>query len=1839
MSDSEDSDLDEGPNVTRYRTKIVYESTYPYVHLEPPDVIYERWDKISVEEKKKMGHLLHVAVFWWHILIRQQDNHTTTTWAVQMGFLDSNVSNDLSLRRLDKIEILESILRAMEKGILRPDLTRQLISISTSFSMNRDCLADAMRWLEQAEGPYITSRVQELGPRAVCVGTLEFIFNEYSHYVKVMGCSRKRMRKDLCVTPEKWHIDKSEEMKNKGNELFQKKKYDVAVKWYSKAIKFHSENHILYGNRALCYLRSEKYLKAVGDGKRATLLQPHWAKGHYRFCDGLFYLGEHSRALEANRIAQELCSADPDGLRDLQQQHGRFLSEMKEMKAEVKLKKSEAKRVPTKRPESVSRAEGLQHCSDCPDKGTEQKTNTGVTKKEAEERTEEGDATGEDSKTEEGSRTTKEMVKSEMADRKARRAEPHASEKHAVRNKHSALPEKTAPPCGKEQFISIVQDAHTALADQRYRNAEQAFAQALTAVTSSEIKELGLSELDRMLLMYGYAMALLETGQPEELAKAEEKLNEISSKGERTFQSLVLYAMGKVLLKENRFGKALQQFSDALLMVSRQITPGKLTWPTTKVTVKETCLEYLKDCLENSIEICKFPPKPDAVCRHQNCLGHSKTEIYFTDPDFKGFIRLTCCYSCNVEFHISCWKKLKNVSFTNKNDKDLLKEVCLTPDCGGKICHVAIFDSTGLIKCEFESSIPKNTTPFKQKVKQKCTSLKKLKSKEDRKLRRKQFKQSAIKKKTEKTPVEKPADGGTGLSDIASPEVWIECEDRVLHQIRERQALFKDEMVSVTSLMNSLKPWMDLGKTKGHSDITSDETQPQMLGDLVDLLLVRKNRVWARVFVQALSLCQDIKPNLLDWSRRLDSYGLKAAETFIDRYAEPLEEQDLSSLLTFPLLQDVLIERFGDMPEFFSTNGFTITDYLKQAPQQEKRLFIWTLEENRDQYSAFHSILDDYFQLDGICLVIKKTETDNQTNSLKNKSKNRKKKHKEPKPVIVLSGMRTGALREEEEEDYLFSDEDSFFPDRMFHHGYHSSDPFSVPDHLRDQVAEFDGQYTAAGHLIPYKRILDNNPDPAKESLYDYFAQILEEHGPLEADDQLLVGELENFPPEAQQKIQDAGGLKPFLLESLRFVMVDSLVGLMKHSMTLQTLTGEEMAEPLNQTFTSDVDRVTSGTSSHLNPSAKEFRPQFAKWSLCEDDDTSFADSVMMDNQGTQQDAFNVLPVLPGPCPAVPTPYILDPVSSHLINPYPFGVTNIGIPGTVGPEGAPFYDLAETEGSVSSLCSLGNTEPIYDGINVFQETGGGEPLPVVSTEENEGSTKKAVAVQAFWEIKSDVAINTEPYPTFEKNLGDMTAKEKSNLEFEQQLQQIRDDHVTLQQTRKEEVSKLESELEDIHQKIEITNKELSLFQHKLEEEVRKDQQEKKENQETLKTLKGEIKELGELQESYSRDIREKKKEYEAALDQFLEISNQSAAEKMSLEDEIKRCRDLCARAAERSQAAELSILQNRRMRGLRGLNKCVSDGKAILKRMVEVSARHPSAGLLSAIEAWRACVQEAEEKIARTEAQYEEQMELIKRGNRLCTLPSVSVPCAPAPPFVPAPDRTAQSQTAADATPAPRDLLQRHPAPQPAKGHKGPAQQHLSVFERIVDRLSHMFPHYTRPVLSRFIQEVRTANGGCLNTLTYEEIINRVAQLILDHQEEVRERMHINKRNPNSFGIQSQMRQTPPPRADSPASVRSTGTPPPPPQTHAWKSVSNQYRKTSKALNMEDPCIICHEDMAEEDLCVLECRHTFHRECIKSWLKEQSTCPTCREHALLPEDFPMLPGRIRKKHTPAASSS
>ncbi|NXP82769.1 DZIP3 ligase, partial [Ramphastos sulfuratus] len=80
------------------------------------------------------------------------------------------------------------------------------------------------------------------------------------------------------------------------------------------------------------------------------------------------------------------------------------------------------------------------------------------------------------------------------------------------------------------------------------------------------------------------------------------------------------------------------------------------------------------------------------------------------------------------------------------------------------------------------------------------------------------------------------------------------------------------------------------------------------------------------------------------------------------------------------------------------------------------------------------------------------------------------------------------------------------------------------------------------------------------------------------------------------------------------------------------------------------------------------------------------------------------------------------------------------------------------------------------------------------------------------------------------------------------------------------------------------------------------------------------------------------------------------------------------------------------------------------------------------------------------------------------------------------------------------------------------------------------------------------------------------------------------------------------------------------PHLQPWGNVAtppkSKWKKPDYSGSSDDPCTICHDELGE-DLCELDCGHHFHGECIRKWLKQQSsTCPICRVHVVSPEDFP-----------------
>ncbi|NWS66468.1 DZIP3 ligase, partial [Crotophaga sulcirostris] len=83
----------------------------------------------------------------------------------------------------------------------------------------------------------------------------------------------------------------------------------------------------------------------------------------------------------------------------------------------------------------------------------------------------------------------------------------------------------------------------------------------------------------------------------------------------------------------------------------------------------------------------------------------------------------------------------------------------------------------------------------------------------------------------------------------------------------------------------------------------------------------------------------------------------------------------------------------------------------------------------------------------------------------------------------------------------------------------------------------------------------------------------------------------------------------------------------------------------------------------------------------------------------------------------------------------------------------------------------------------------------------------------------------------------------------------------------------------------------------------------------------------------------------------------------------------------------------------------------------------------------------------------------------------------------------------------------------------------------------------------------------------------------------------------------------------------------PQPWGNVGATPKSKWKKPDYTAASNDPCTICHDELSR-DLYELKCGHHFHKECIRTWLKQHSsTCPICRDHALLLEDFPELPAR------------
>jgi tetratricopeptide (TPR) repeat protein len=74
----------------------------------------------------------------------------------------------------------------------------------------------------------------------------------------------------------------AQDHKERGNAYYQRKEYDEAVAWYTKAVDLDPSQHAVYTNRAAAHFALQNYEDALSDAMASTGLNDSWTKGYYR---------------------------------------------------------------------------------------------------------------------------------------------------------------------------------------------------------------------------------------------------------------------------------------------------------------------------------------------------------------------------------------------------------------------------------------------------------------------------------------------------------------------------------------------------------------------------------------------------------------------------------------------------------------------------------------------------------------------------------------------------------------------------------------------------------------------------------------------------------------------------------------------------------------------------------------------------------------------------------------------------------------------------------------------------------------------------------------------------------------------------------------------------------------------------------------------------------------------------------------------------------------------------------------------------------------------------------------------------------------------------------------------------------------------------------------------------------------------------------------------------------------------------------------------------------------------------------------------------------------------
>lgn len=142
-------------------------------------------------------------------------------------------------------------------------------------------------------------------------------------------------------------IEKANEFKTRGNDCVKVGQYQKAVHYYTEAIRLNKSEPVYYTNRALCYLKQNKFTECIVDCTTAVGLDDKMVKAYYRRMQALEQMnGDLEKALSDCKTVLRIDPKNLDAQKSLSRLEMLLNSSRKPVvKQEVNVKSSPVKEI------------------------------------------------------------------------------------------------------------------------------------------------------------------------------------------------------------------------------------------------------------------------------------------------------------------------------------------------------------------------------------------------------------------------------------------------------------------------------------------------------------------------------------------------------------------------------------------------------------------------------------------------------------------------------------------------------------------------------------------------------------------------------------------------------------------------------------------------------------------------------------------------------------------------------------------------------------------------------------------------------------------------------------------------------------------------------------------------------------------------------------------------------------------------------------------------------------------------------------------------------------------------------------------------------------------------------------------------------------------------------------------------------------------------------------------------------------------------------------------------------------------------------------------------------